>query len=218
MFRPEPRRCSTSPAPAIRSSPPSRSRWEAEWRSTTRSSSPTRAAGIVVGKVGTAAVSLAELEPGVQLARRGMTEPQEPGLRGRDIVCVGFADWQGGFWTNQQHLMSRLAVDNRVLFVESLGLRQAPGRSRRRSPRRPAGPRRPRGNTDPQRRPRALPTRASVPRKSSGAGAQRPAADPVGEPRGTAHRDEAPDPLGLCSAGRGPGREAGSGADHLPLR
>jgi glycosyltransferase involved in cell wall biosynthesis len=53
-----------------------------------------------------------------------MTEPLEPGLRGRDIVCVGFADWQGGFWTNQQHLMSRLAVDNRVLFVESLGLRR----------------------------------------------------------------------------------------------
>ena len=53
-----------------------------------------------------------------------MTEPQAPGLRGRDIVCVGFADWQGGFWTNQQHLMSRLAVDNRVLFVESLGLRR----------------------------------------------------------------------------------------------
>ena len=53
-----------------------------------------------------------------------MTEPQAPGLGGRDIVCVGFADWQGGFWTNQQHLMSRLAVDNRVLFVESLGLRR----------------------------------------------------------------------------------------------
>ena len=53
-----------------------------------------------------------------------MTEPLEPGLRGRDIVCVGFADWQGGFWTNQQHLMSRLAVHNRVLFVESLGLRR----------------------------------------------------------------------------------------------
>ena len=53
-----------------------------------------------------------------------MAEPQAPGLGGRDIVCVGFADWQGGFWTNQQHLMSRLAVDNRVLFVESLGLRR----------------------------------------------------------------------------------------------
>lgn len=45
-------------------------------------------------------------------------------LRGRDIVCVGFADWDAELWTNQQHLMSRLARANRVLFVESLGLRQ----------------------------------------------------------------------------------------------
>jgi glycosyltransferase involved in cell wall biosynthesis len=47
-----------------------------------------------------------------------------PKLRGRDIVCVGFADWETELWTNQHHLMSRLADDNRVLFVESLGLRQ----------------------------------------------------------------------------------------------
>lgn len=45
-------------------------------------------------------------------------------LRGRDIVCIGFADWDAELWTNQQHLMSRLAIDNRVLFVESLGLRR----------------------------------------------------------------------------------------------
>lgn len=45
-------------------------------------------------------------------------------LRGRDIVCVGFADWDTELWTNQHHLMSRLAKDNRVLFVESLGLRR----------------------------------------------------------------------------------------------
>jgi glycosyltransferase involved in cell wall biosynthesis len=45
------------------------------------------------------------------------------GLAGRDIICVGFADWDTELWTNQQHLMSRLARDNRVLFVESLGLR-----------------------------------------------------------------------------------------------
>jgi glycosyltransferase involved in cell wall biosynthesis len=45
-------------------------------------------------------------------------------LSGRDIVCVGFADWQTDLKTNQHHLMSRLARDNRVLFVESLGLRQ----------------------------------------------------------------------------------------------
>lgn len=47
-----------------------------------------------------------------------------PHLRGRDIVCVGFADWDTELWTNQHHLMSRLARENRVLFVESLGLRQ----------------------------------------------------------------------------------------------
>jgi glycosyltransferase involved in cell wall biosynthesis len=47
-----------------------------------------------------------------------------PALRGRDIVCVGFADWDNDVWTNQHHLMARLAAGNRVLFVESLGLRR----------------------------------------------------------------------------------------------
>jgi glycosyltransferase involved in cell wall biosynthesis len=47
-----------------------------------------------------------------------------PELRGLDIVCVGFAEWQAPLWTNQQHLMSRLARRNRVLFIESLGLRR----------------------------------------------------------------------------------------------
>jgi glycosyltransferase involved in cell wall biosynthesis len=47
-----------------------------------------------------------------------------PRMQGRDIVCVGFADWDTELWTNQHHLMSRLAQKNRVLFVESLGLRQ----------------------------------------------------------------------------------------------
>ncbi len=47
-----------------------------------------------------------------------------PRLQGRDIVCVGFADWDTELWTNQHHLMSRLATENRVLFVESLGLRR----------------------------------------------------------------------------------------------
>jgi glycosyltransferase involved in cell wall biosynthesis len=45
-------------------------------------------------------------------------------LEHRDIVCVGFADWQTELRTNQHHLMSRLARTNKVLFVESLGLRQ----------------------------------------------------------------------------------------------
>jgi glycosyltransferase involved in cell wall biosynthesis len=47
-----------------------------------------------------------------------------PPLQGRDIVCVGFADWDTELWTNQHHLMSRLSAENRVLFVESLGLRR----------------------------------------------------------------------------------------------
>jgi glycosyltransferase involved in cell wall biosynthesis len=46
-------------------------------------------------------------------------------LTGRDIVCVGFNDWETELWTNQHHLMARLAAaGNRVLFVESLGLRR----------------------------------------------------------------------------------------------
>ncbi len=59
-----------------------------------------------------------------------MADP--PRLQGRDIVCVGFADWDTDLQTNQHHLMKRLALENRVLFVESLGLRQPPaGRARR---------------------------------------------------------------------------------------
>ncbi len=57
-----------------------------------------------------------------------MAEPEHPvagsHLSGRSIVCVGFNDWETPLWTNQHHLMSRLARQNRVLFVESLGLRQ----------------------------------------------------------------------------------------------
>ena len=46
-------------------------------------------------------------------------------LGDRDVVCVGFNDWDNDIWTNQHHLMSRLAEGgNRVLFIESLGLRR----------------------------------------------------------------------------------------------
>jgi glycosyltransferase involved in cell wall biosynthesis len=48
----------------------------------------------------------------------------EDSIRGEDIVCLGFADWETELWTNQHHLMSRLAERNRVLFIESLGLRR----------------------------------------------------------------------------------------------
>lgn len=55
-------------------------------------------------------------------------------LEGRDIVCVGTADWQTELPINQHQLMGRLAARNRVLFVESLGLRrpQLAGRDLRR--------------------------------------------------------------------------------------
>lgn len=45
-------------------------------------------------------------------------------LHGLSIVCVGFADWDTELWTNQHHLMSRLARQNDILFIESLGLRR----------------------------------------------------------------------------------------------
>jgi glycosyltransferase involved in cell wall biosynthesis len=56
----------------------------------------------------------------------------------RQIVCVGFADWDSELPTNQHHLMARLARRNAVLFVESLGLRrpQLAGRDLRRIGRR----------------------------------------------------------------------------------
>jgi glycosyltransferase involved in cell wall biosynthesis len=45
-------------------------------------------------------------------------------LKGRDIVCVGFSDWNNPIVTNEKHLLSRMAKDNNILFVESLGLRR----------------------------------------------------------------------------------------------
>jgi len=45
-------------------------------------------------------------------------------LEGRDIVCIGTSDWDNELPINQHQLMRRLARGNRVLFVESLGLRR----------------------------------------------------------------------------------------------
>ena len=45
-------------------------------------------------------------------------------LKGQDIICISSADWDAALWTNKQHLMSRLAETNRVLYVESVGLRR----------------------------------------------------------------------------------------------
>ncbi|MFC1588380.1 glycosyltransferase [Planctomycetota bacterium] len=43
-------------------------------------------------------------------------------LQGQNIICIGSANWDG-LWVNAQHMMYRLAERNRVLYVESLGLR-----------------------------------------------------------------------------------------------
>lgn len=45
-------------------------------------------------------------------------------LSGRQIVCIGSADWETELPINQHQLMGRLAAGNEVLFVESLGLRR----------------------------------------------------------------------------------------------
>jgi len=41
-----------------------------------------------------------------------------------NIICFGFAEWDNPYRTNQHHLMERLSSKNRVLFIESLGLRR----------------------------------------------------------------------------------------------
>ncbi|HEY7630984.1 MAG TPA: glycosyltransferase [Thermoleophilaceae bacterium] len=63
-------------------------------------------------------------EPSVVGDVSDMPAPQGAKVSGRDIVCVGTAEWDAELRTNQHHLMARLARDNNVLFIESLGLRQ----------------------------------------------------------------------------------------------
>src|SRR5687768_16081248 len=64
--------------------------------------------------------------------------PVYEALRDRSILCIGTAEWRSTLWTNQQHLMSRLAQANRVVYTESLGLRRptVAGRDLRRMARR----------------------------------------------------------------------------------
>lgn len=50
---------------------------------------------------------------------------------GRDVVLLSTADWDNPFWTNKQHVAAELAQRGfRVLYVESLGLRQPTFKSR----------------------------------------------------------------------------------------
>lgn len=45
-------------------------------------------------------------------------------IKGHNIICFGFAEWDNPYKTNQHHVMQRLSAANRVLFVESPGLRR----------------------------------------------------------------------------------------------
>ena len=45
-------------------------------------------------------------------------------ISGNNIICFGFAEWDNPYKTNQHHLMERFSKNNRVLFIESLGLRR----------------------------------------------------------------------------------------------
>jgi glycosyltransferase involved in cell wall biosynthesis len=80
-----------------------------------------------------------------EAARTPAAEDGELTLQGADILCVGFSDWSTDVLTNQQHLLARAAERNRILFVESLGLRrpQLASRDLRRIMRRLARARRP---------------------------------------------------------------------------
>ena len=49
-------------------------------------------------------------------------------LTGRDIVCLASSNWDA-MWVNAQHLMNRLSADNRILYINNLGLR-APGKAK----------------------------------------------------------------------------------------
>ncbi len=45
-------------------------------------------------------------------------------IKKENIICISSADWDNPYWVNQQHIMSRLASQNRVLYIESMGLRR----------------------------------------------------------------------------------------------
>ena len=78
--------------------------------------------GILCGALGQ--LSERDLDTVVSRALADTKPSNRMTLEGRDIVCVGFSDWNADVLTNQQHLLTRAADRNRILFVESLGLRR----------------------------------------------------------------------------------------------
>jgi glycosyltransferase involved in cell wall biosynthesis len=45
-------------------------------------------------------------------------------IKNEHFICISSADWDNPYWVNQQHIMSRLSRENKVLYIESIGLRQ----------------------------------------------------------------------------------------------
>jgi glycosyltransferase involved in cell wall biosynthesis len=45
-------------------------------------------------------------------------------IKNEHFICLSSADWDNPYWVNQQHIMSRFSRQNKVLYIESLGLRQ----------------------------------------------------------------------------------------------
>jgi glycosyltransferase involved in cell wall biosynthesis len=59
----------------------------------------------------------------------GMNQKVVDTLEGKDILCMASSNWHD-LWVNSQHIMWRLAARNRVLYVDSLGLRTPSIKSR----------------------------------------------------------------------------------------
>lgn len=51
-------------------------------------------------------------------------------LEDENIICFSSADWDNPLWTNKQHIMSRLSKSNKVLYIESIGVRNPSLRQR----------------------------------------------------------------------------------------
>ena len=45
-------------------------------------------------------------------------------LKNHDIICMASANWDDHSWVNVQHLMWRFSRTNRVLYIDSIGLRK----------------------------------------------------------------------------------------------
>ncbi|MDD5492280.1 MAG: glycosyltransferase [bacterium] len=45
-------------------------------------------------------------------------------IKNENIICISSADWDNPYWVNQQHIMSRFSRQNKVLYIESMGLRR----------------------------------------------------------------------------------------------